>query len=82
MESSIHLCQCSEAELGELQLMNEGLEWRKKRVRVKWEKAVREKRMWKNSKQKLEELTRVQRAKQRMSEKQLKVFQGEKSSKQ
>lgn len=32
MESSIHLCWCSEAELGELQLMNEGLEWEKKRL--------------------------------------------------
>lgn len=32
MESSIHLCWCSEAEMGELQLMNEGLEWEKKRL--------------------------------------------------
>lgn len=78
MESSIHLCWSSEAELGELQLMGEGLKWEKKKVRVKWEKAVREKQRWKNSKQKLEELTTVQRAKQRMSEKQLKVFQEEK----
>ena len=78
MESNVHLCWSWEAELGELQLMGEGLKWRKKRVRVKWQKAVREKQRWKNSKQKLEELTRVRRAKQRMSEKQLKEFQAEK----
>lgn len=42
MESSIHLCWSSEAELDELQLMGEGLKWGKKKVRVKCEEAVRE----------------------------------------
>lgn len=42
MESSIHLCWSSEAELDELQLMGEGLKQGKKKVRVKWEKAFRE----------------------------------------
>lgn len=75
MESSIHLCWSSEAELDELQLMGEGLKRGKKKLGQNERKHL-EKQRWKNSKQKSEELTRVWRAKQRMSEKQLKVFQG------